>query len=259
MKISILTCLNVAFGQIILHIFSIFVFTECIIHSRYISVLPTIHLSSIIPPEEAIKFRKPYWKPRWPPDTTPVQFPQEPEAKVKVHETKQEEKVKKDISEEQDDHRNNKAEFDAFSEEYLRKYYPFIDAEQIQHILKYYPRSRQEFVITVCLGVLSVICISYFLMALYRCMCSKKYSKWRASWSKSARKGKMNTYIKQIKDALPIVLKGHLQVCIHLSRAASKPFSGGSYQVIQIGLCSYRRWLEPCNFRYRKKKNCSIC
>ena len=124
------------------------------------------------------------------------------------------EKIKKDTSEEQDEHRNNKAEFDAFSEEYLRKYYPFIDPEQIQQILKYYPRSRQEFVITVCLGVLSVICISYFLMTLYRCMCSKKYSKWRASWSKSARKGKMNNYIKQIKDALPIVLKGHLQVCI---------------------------------------------
>ena len=179
---------------------------------RYISILPTIHLSSILSPEEAIKFRKPYWKPRWPPDTTPQQqFPQEPDASVKISVTKPPKKIK-DADEEQDAHRNNKAEFDALTEEYLRKYYPFIDAEQIQQILKYYPRSRQEFVITICLGFLSVICISYFIMALYRCMCSKKYSKWRASWSKSAKKGKLNNYIKQIKDALPIVLKGHLQV-----------------------------------------------
>ena len=182
--------------------------------SRYISVLPTIHLSSIIPPEEAIKFRKPYWNSKWPPDST--QYPLKADVTVQgVH--KDQQKHVDRTEEELDAHRNNKADFEAFSEEYLRKYYPFIDAEQIQQILQYYPKSRKEYAITICLGVLSVICISYFIMALYKCMCSRKYSKWRASWSKAARKGKMNNYIKQIKDSLPIVLRGHLQVRYTLS------------------------------------------
>lgn len=185
---------------------------EHIIVFRYISVLPTIHLSAIIPPEEAIKLREPSWKPKWPPDTTLAQFPEQPEATIQGGQMKPPEHVRNYNDEEFDAHRNNKAELDAFSEEYLRKYYPFIDPEQIQHILKYYPKSRKEFLITVCLGFLSVICISYFMMALYRCMCSRKYSKWRASWSKTARKGRMNNYVKQIKDSLPVVLRGHLQV-----------------------------------------------
>ena len=120
--------------------------------------------------------------------------------------------VDRKANEEKDAHRNNKADFDAFSEEYLRKYYPFVDPEHIQQILKYYPKSQKELVITICLAFLSVICITYFLIALYRCMCSRKYSKWRASWSKQAKKGKTNNYIKMIKDSLPIVLRGHMQV-----------------------------------------------
>ena len=128
--------------------------------------------------------------------------------------------VDRKANEEKDAHRNNKADFDAFSEEYLRKYYPFVDPEHIQQILKYYPKSQKELVITICLAFLSVICITYFLIALYRCMCSRKYSKWRASWSKQAKKGKTNNYIKMIKDSLPIVLRGHMQVknftCVEL-------------------------------------------
>ena len=190
--------------MILINVFALLLF-------RYISILPTIHLSSIISPEEAVKFRQPH-STKWPRDGINHQYSQAGETSIQGDNKKPQQHVEKSVKREPDAHRNNKAEFDAFSEEYLRKYYPFVDPEHIQQILKYYPKSRQEFVITICLGILSVICITYFMLALYRCMCSRKYSKWRASWSKQPRKGKMNNYIKQIKDSLPIVLKGHLQV-----------------------------------------------
>jgi len=99
---------------------------------------------------------------------------------------------------------------DFFSEEYLRKYYPYMDAEQLKKL--YYPKSRLEFLITVSLGFLTVICITYFMMVLYRCMCTRKYSKWRASWNKIPKSSRGNSYYKQIKEAVPLILRGHMQV-----------------------------------------------
>ena len=47
-------------------------------------------------------------------------------------------------------------------------------------------------------------------------MCSRNYAKWRTSWSKAKRlrKQKQSMYYKQIKESLPLTLKGHRQVCI---------------------------------------------
>ncbi|XP_071102680.1 sterol regulatory element-binding protein cleavage-activating protein-like [Haliotis cracherodii] len=78
-----------------------------------------------------------------------------------------------------------------------------------EHLKTFYPKSKKEFTITLCLAFLSVIVISYFMIMLYKCMCSRNYSKWRRSWTKVKRRKK--GYYKQIKESVPLVLKGHRQ------------------------------------------------
>jgi hypothetical protein len=195
---------------------------------RYISILPSIHLSIIIPPEEAIRLRVPGYKTNWPQNEakeTQIR-PKIPE--IHMHEKsrdKNEPKEKITIQSEEtkeqphengnihisgsEQYRKTTQEPEFLSEEYLRKYYPYIDPDQLR---QYYPKSRSEFIITISLVFLSVICITYFILTLYRCMCSKKYSKWRASWNKIPKNSRGNSYYKQIKEAVPIILKGHLQV-----------------------------------------------
>jgi len=197
--------------------------------SRYISILPTIHLSLIIPPEEAIQLRVPGYKATWTKKPKVETNTKKVEQKVPEKTTKELEigekanndkttpdTLKMGVTVENKDSKDTnvvpgRSEPDFLTEDYIRKYYPYIDLEQIR---QFYPKSRFEFIVTVSLGFLSVICITYFIMVLYRCMCSKKYSKWRASWNRVPKNKGKHMYYKQIKEALPIVLRGHLQVCI---------------------------------------------
>lgn len=178
-------------------------------------------MSDTIKPEEAIRLRVPGYKTKWPQN----------EAKdtntnrkiIQVPNEEKREKSDKDIvkqytepvitgdvqSKPEEKNRQTTLEPEFLSEEYLTKYYPYIDME---HLKQFYPKSRMEFIITVSLILLSIICITYFIMVLYRLMCSRKYSKWRASWNKVPKNARGNSYYKQIKEAVPIVLKGHLQV-----------------------------------------------
>lgn len=94
------------------------------------------------------------------------------------------------------------------SSEYLSNFY---DSKKLK---AFYPKSRREFVITMSLGVLSVIVITYFMAMLYKCMCSRNYSRWRHSWARhyARRQRSKGAYYKQIKESLPLMLKGHNQV-----------------------------------------------
>ncbi|XP_060568692.1 sterol regulatory element-binding protein cleavage-activating protein-like [Ruditapes philippinarum] len=209
------------------HWVTMFNYYNISIVGKYISILPSIHLSIIIPPEEAIRLRVPGYKTNWPQNEakeTQIR-PKIPE--IHLHEKsrdKNEPKEKITIQSEEtkeqphengnihisgsEQYRKTTQEPEFLSEEYLRKYYPYIDPDQLR---QYYPKSRSEFIITISLVFLSVICITYFILTLYRCMCSKKYSKWRASWNKIPKNSRGNSYYKQIKEAVPIILKGHLQ------------------------------------------------
>lgn len=77
-----------------------------------------------------------------------------------------------------------------------------------------YPRTRKEQVITVLLGIASGILCAYIFMLLYKCMCSRNYAKWRSSWSKTRRSRFNWPYYKQIRESVPLLLQGHLQVHI---------------------------------------------
>ena len=76
-----------------------------------------------------------------------------------------------------------------------------------------YPRTRKEQVITVLLGIASAVLLTFLIVSLYRCMCSRNYAKWRSSWSKTRRSRFNWPYYKQIRESVPLLLQGHLQVC----------------------------------------------
>ncbi|GFN75373.1 sterol regulatory element-binding protein cleavage-activating protein [Plakobranchus ocellatus] len=142
---------------------------------RYISILPVIHLSDIIDPLVAIELRHPIDK------ATMAARPSF------THQTSY----------------NGDSQIAENISGQLHYYYH-------QKFDKYYPKSRDEFVITVMLCILSVIVITYFMVMLYRCMCSRNYSRWRHSWARSSRR-RSRGYFKQIKESVPLVLSGHTQ------------------------------------------------
>ncbi|KAL3831431.1 hypothetical protein ACJMK2_023182 [Sinanodonta woodiana] len=157
------------------------------IYGRYITILPSIHLSVVIPPDEATSQQKSVASLDTSKDDSVTRI-NVPASSVKVE-------AAEDITMETEN-------------DLQQQLYDLYDPKKLQ---QFYPKSQKEFVITLILGVLSVICITYFMLVLYRCMCSRRYDKWRASWNKPKRRSKVNNYIKQIKESVPLVLKGHEQ------------------------------------------------
>nr|CAD7460238.1 unnamed protein product [Timema tahoe] len=72
------------------------------------------------------------------------------------------------------------------------------------------PSSPMELFLTSVLCIISVIVLAYTMVVLYRCVCSRHYAEWRASWAKD---GEMvqdgGTHV--VLDAVPLVLDGHAQ------------------------------------------------
>lgn len=95
-----------------------------------------------------------------------------------------------------------------YDSDHLRKLY---DPEELR---KLYPKSKRELVLTILLVLFSAICLSYFALALYHCICPKNYARWRSRWYRGQHKKRETSggYYKQIKESLPKVLKGHVQV-----------------------------------------------
>lgn len=159
------------------HWLTMFGYYNISLYGRYISIIPSIHISMLINPQEAIQFRQPS-------DGTPEQ-----------------QSNRGDFSA-SNDMTEVTVEGGDFPPHYM------YDSE---HFKQFYPKSRREYVITMCFGILSVICISYFVVALYHCICPRNYAKWRQKWSRNGRKNRNSGYIRQIKASVPKVLKGHAQ------------------------------------------------
>ncbi|BFZ00983.1 hypothetical protein BsWGS_04023 [Bradybaena similaris] len=132
---------------------------------RYISFVPTIHLSELIDPQTAIRLR-----------STSGELSQS-----LTH-----------LDPEDSDTGDNDSQ------------------DNVHQFENFYPRSQKEYIITVLLCFLSVIVLTYFMSVLYRCMCSRNYSRWRHSWHRSTRR-RSKGYLKQIKESVPLVLSGHTQ------------------------------------------------
>lgn len=134
---------------------------------RFVTILPSIHLSAVISPQDALKFRHP-----------------------------------------NEELRGGNLDGAVNREEYL-------SGMESGRFARYY-MFEGESLLTVCLGLLSVFLTAYFMFMLYRCLCSRRYDKWRQNWNKSRhwrRKGgeRPSSYVKQIQESIPLILKGHLQ------------------------------------------------
>ncbi|KAF5297711.1 hypothetical protein FQA39_LY12042 [Lamprigera yunnana] len=71
-----------------------------------------------------------------------------------------------------------------------------------------YPSSPMEIFLTTILCIISVVVLAYAFVVLYRCICSRNYAEWRASWF--CDKTEENE-VQVLLEAVPVVLNGHPQ------------------------------------------------
>lgn len=70
-----------------------------------------------------------------------------------------------------------------------------------------YPKTPMEMVILVILCAVSVFVITYTMVVMYRCICSRNYAEWRASrWDEGE---VIETNSEQVLEGFPIQVKGH--------------------------------------------------
>lgn len=73
------------------------------------------------------------------------------------------------------------------------------------------PSSPMEIFLAAVLCLISVIVVAYTMVVLYRCICSRNYAEWRASWSSSQEKNSQDSATQLVLEAVPLVLEGHVQ------------------------------------------------
>lgn len=74
------------------------------------------------------------------------------------------------------------------------------------------PSSPMEIFLAAVLCLISVVVVAYTMVVLYRCICSRNYAEWRASWSASGQdKASHDSATQLVLEALPLVLEGHVQ------------------------------------------------
>lgn len=73
----------------------------------------------------------------------------------------------------------------------------------------FYPSSPMEIMLTTILCLISIIVLAYIFVVLYRCICSRNYAEWRASWY--SEKVDESSDDQVLLEAVPVVLEGHQQ------------------------------------------------
>ncbi|KAK0079274.1 hypothetical protein PV325_001450 [Microctonus aethiopoides] len=71
------------------------------------------------------------------------------------------------------------------------------------------PSSPMEIFLAALLCLISVIVVAYTMVVLYRCICTRNYAEWRASWHQQEKTHESTTQL--VLEALPLVLDGHTQ------------------------------------------------
>lgn len=71
------------------------------------------------------------------------------------------------------------------------------------------PSSPMEIFLAALLCLVSVIVVAYTMVVLYRCICSRNYAEWRASWHQQEKSSDSATQL--VMEAVPLVLEGHTQ------------------------------------------------
>ncbi|KAL3283167.1 hypothetical protein HHI36_006319 [Cryptolaemus montrouzieri] len=74
-----------------------------------------------------------------------------------------------------------------------------------------FPSSPMEIFLTTLLCIVSVVVLLYALVVFYRCICSRNYAEWRASWFNTEKGEESEGELQVLLEAIPIVLEGHQQ------------------------------------------------
>ncbi|KAK9879461.1 hypothetical protein WA026_006532 [Henosepilachna vigintioctopunctata] len=74
-----------------------------------------------------------------------------------------------------------------------------------------YPTSPMEIFLTTLLCIVSVFVLAYIFFVIYRCVCSRNYAEWRASWYNSDKSDESENESQILLEAIPTVLDGHQQ------------------------------------------------
>ncbi|XP_046976894.1 sterol regulatory element-binding protein cleavage-activating protein [Vanessa cardui] len=80
--------------------------------------------------------------------------------------------------------------------------------------LPIYPTTPMEILLVAILCIISVTVIAYMMVGLYRCVCSRHYAEWRASWSEDDEYKKIiakQPAVQLVMEAVPLVVAGHSQ------------------------------------------------
>lgn len=65
-----------------------------------------------------------------------------------------------------------------------------------------------EILLTTILCFISIVVLSYAFVVLYRCICSRNYAEWRASWFSDKTE---ENEVQVLLEAVPMILDGHPQ------------------------------------------------
>ncbi|KAJ2954548.1 hypothetical protein O0L34_g2832 [Tuta absoluta] len=80
--------------------------------------------------------------------------------------------------------------------------------------LPIYPTTPMEILLLAILCSISVAVIAYMMVVLYRCVCSRHYAEWRASWNSDEEYRKIiakQPAVQLVMEAVPMVVAGHSQ------------------------------------------------
>ncbi|XP_049885898.1 sterol regulatory element-binding protein cleavage-activating protein [Pectinophora gossypiella] len=80
--------------------------------------------------------------------------------------------------------------------------------------LPIYPTTPMEILLLAILCTISVAVIAYMMVVLYRCVCSRHYAEWRASWNDDEEYRKIiakQPAVQLVMEAVPLVVAGHSQ------------------------------------------------
>lgn len=78
--------------------------------------------------------------------------------------------------------------------------------------LPIYPTTPMEILLLAILCVISIIVITYMVVVLYRCICTRNYAEWRASWTENDDQAKSTAKqpaVQLVMQAVPLILPGH--------------------------------------------------
>lgn len=73
----------------------------------------------------------------------------------------------------------------------------------------FYPKTPMEILLSCMLIAVSIFMVTYLLVMLYRCMCTRNYAEWRASWTADSENEQEPKQEQRVLEGVPIQVNGH--------------------------------------------------